>query len=106
MLAFVATHESGFVQGFGCRPRTIVPSGQWPASESRQGTNPREMERGKCRALGYGDLGEAEGACDGSQWARERATARPAGGRGPVLRVEVAAERGHCRFILKLARCI
>jgi hypothetical protein len=26
-----------------------------PSSESRQGTNPREMVRGKCRALGYGD---------------------------------------------------
>jgi hypothetical protein len=38
-----------------------------PSSESRQGTNPREMERGKCRALGYGDLVDAEGGCDGSQ---------------------------------------
>jgi hypothetical protein len=44
----------------------IVPSGQWPASESRQGTNPREMVRGTCRALGYGDLSEEEGTCDGS----------------------------------------
>jgi hypothetical protein len=26
-----------------------------PSSESRQGTNPREMVRGKCRALGYRD---------------------------------------------------
>jgi membrane fusion protein (multidrug efflux system) len=32
---------SPFVLGFGSRPATIVPSGQWPASESRQGTNPR-----------------------------------------------------------------
>jgi hypothetical protein len=26
------------------------------------------MVRGKCRALGYGDLSDEEGACDGSQW--------------------------------------
>jgi hypothetical protein len=25
------------------------------------------MERGKCRVLGYGDLSDEEGACDGSQ---------------------------------------
>ena len=28
---------------------------QWPASESRQGKNPRGMGRGECRALRYGD---------------------------------------------------
>jgi hypothetical protein len=33
-----------------------------PASESRQGTNPRAMERGGYRALGYGDLADSEGA--------------------------------------------
>ena len=37
-----------------------------PSSESRHGTNPREMVRGGCRALGYGDLSDEEGACDGS----------------------------------------
>jgi hypothetical protein len=59
----------------------IVPSGQWPASESRQGTNPREMVRGTCRALGYGDLSEEEGTCDGSRWVRGRAMAGVVGGR-------------------------
>jgi hypothetical protein len=34
---------SASVEGFGCRPRRIVPRGQWPASESRQRTNPRVM---------------------------------------------------------------
>jgi hypothetical protein len=67
-------HAMGAVQrlpmeGFGCRPRTIVPRGQWPVSESRQGTNPREMVRGKGRALRYGDLVDAEGGWDGSQCA-------------------------------------
>jgi len=33
-----------------------------PASESRQGTNPRAMVRGGRRAVSYGDLAEAEGA--------------------------------------------
>jgi hypothetical protein len=43
-----------------------------PSSESRQGTNPREKVRGS--TLSYGDLGDAEGACDdrnaleGEQW--------------------------------------
>jgi hypothetical protein len=45
-----------------------------PSSESRQGTNPREKVRGRRSALSYGDLGDAEGACDdrnaleGEQW--------------------------------------
>jgi hypothetical protein len=81
-------------------------SGQWPASESRQGTNPREMVRGTCRGLGYGDLREEEGACEGSQRGKGRAMTRLVGGQRRVLRVEVAAERGHCRYILTLARRI
>src|SRR5258708_228938 len=31
-----------------------------PASESRQGTNPRWIVRRGCRALGYGELSDAE----------------------------------------------
>src|SRR5215204_4431587 len=48
------------------------PRAAGPASESRQGRNPRAMVRGRCRALGYGDLAEAEGVCEGGQcaWAR------------------------------------
>jgi hypothetical protein len=76
-----------------------------PASESRQRTNPRVMVRGKGRALGYGDLGEAEGACDGSRWARGHRD-DASGGRSQVFIVEVGTERGHCRLILMLARRI
>src|ERR1700693_2845874 len=39
---------------------------QWPASESRQGKNPRGMGRGECRALRYGDLADAEGVSAGA----------------------------------------
>ena len=39
---------------------------RWPASESRQGKNPRGMGRGECRALRYGDLADAEGASAGA----------------------------------------
>jgi hypothetical protein len=38
-----------------------------PASESRQGANPRAIVRGGGRALCYGDLAEAEGASAGAQ---------------------------------------
>jgi hypothetical protein len=70
------------VEGFGCRPIEMERRAPGPSSESRQGTNPREMVRGKCRALGYGDLSEEDGACDGSQWARGRAMTGLVGGRG------------------------
>src|SRR5712672_2228213 len=55
------------VQGFGCRPARAVRHPRWPASESRQRTNPRRKVRGECRALGYGDLTEAEGVSAGAQ---------------------------------------
>ena len=37
---------SGFVEGFGCRPIAALRLGPRPASESRQGRNPREMSGG------------------------------------------------------------
>jgi hypothetical protein len=40
---------------------------QWPASESRQGRNPRGMGRGECRALRCGDLAGAEGVSAGAR---------------------------------------
>ena len=40
---------------------------QWPASESRQGKNPRGMGRGECCALGYGDLADAEAVSAGAR---------------------------------------
>jgi len=45
---------------------------QWPASESRQGKNPRGMARGECRAIRYGDLADAEGASAGVRCASRR----------------------------------
>ena len=76
-----AMHGSASVQGFGRRPIEMVQLAPGPASESRQRTNPRVMVRGKGRALGYGDLGEAEGACDGSRWARGPGMRRLVGSR-------------------------
>ena len=55
------------------------PRAAGPASESRQGTNPRAMVRGGCRALRYGDLAEAEGANEGAQCASGRAMTRRLG---------------------------
>jgi hypothetical protein len=37
---------SHFVEGFGCRPIAALRLGPRPASESRQGRNPREMSGG------------------------------------------------------------
>ena len=47
-----------------------------PASESRQGTNARAMVRGRRRAVGYGDLAEAEGALEGARWGCARVLLR------------------------------
>ena len=57
---FCAVHGSGSVQGFGCRPCVTGPRACGPASESRQGTNPRAMVRGRRRALCYGDLADGQ----------------------------------------------
>ena len=53
---------------------------QWPASESRQGKNPRGMGRGECRALRYGDLADAEGASAGVPCASRRLTGSDSSG--------------------------
>jgi hypothetical protein len=53
---------------------------RWPASESRQRTNPRGMVRGECRALRYGDLADAEGVRVGARSLSRRLIARLAGG--------------------------
>jgi hypothetical protein len=45
---------------------------QWPASESRQGKNPRGMGREECRALRYGDLADAEGVSAGAPYPSRR----------------------------------
>ena len=38
--------RAAFVEGFGCRPIAALRLGPRPASESRQGRNPREMSGG------------------------------------------------------------
>src|ERR1700731_1876960 len=53
---------------------------QWPASESRQGKNPRGMGRGECRALRYGDLADAEGVSAGAPCRLRRFVTWQAGG--------------------------
>jgi hypothetical protein len=60
MVLFVAAHESGVVQGFGCRPMEMVQLAPGPASESRQRTNPR-VRCAESAALDYGDF--AAGSC-------------------------------------------
>jgi hypothetical protein len=45
-MLFAAVHESLVVEGFGCRPIAALRLGPRPASESRQGRNPREMSGG------------------------------------------------------------
>src|SRR2546428_4208124 len=49
---------------------------RWPASESRQGTNPRGMVRGECRALRYGDLVDSERMRAGAQSRSRRLVTR------------------------------
>ena len=46
-MLFVAVHESAPVKAFRCRPITTVRQTLWPASESRQGKNPREVGGGR-----------------------------------------------------------
>ena len=43
---------SGFVEGFGCRPTAAVRLVPGPASESRQGRNPREFVGGGAASAG------------------------------------------------------
>ncbi len=57
---------------------------QWPASESRQGKNPRGMGRGECRALRYGDLADAEGVSAGAPCPSRRLVRRLAGSHSSV----------------------
>ena len=76
-----------------------------PSSESRQRTNPRV----KCAE---GAAGSAMGIWVGGKvratmGMRSRASNDAAGGRQKqVLMVEVAVDRGYCRFILPLVRRI
>ncbi len=56
------------VQGFGCRREdraicAVAGVRKPPKNE------PAGDVGGRCRVLGYGDLGDAEGGCDGSQCA-------------------------------------
>ena len=53
---------------------------RWPASESRQGKNPRGMGRGECRALRYGDLADAKGVSAGAPCPLRRFVTWQAGG--------------------------
>ena len=49
------------VEGFGCRPIAAMRLAPWPASESLQGTNPREMAGGgAASAERYGGLRTTE----------------------------------------------
>src|SRR5258708_37689953 len=60
---------------------------QWPASESRQGRNPRGMGRGECRALRDGDLADAEGVSAGAQCPSRRLVRRLAGSHSSGVRL-------------------
>jgi hypothetical protein len=56
-----ARQVSAVVEGFGCRPIAAMRLARWPASESRQGTNPREMAcGGAASAERYGGLRTTE----------------------------------------------
>jgi hypothetical protein len=57
----------------------VEPRRRRPASESRQGTNPRAMVRGGRRVLSYGDLADADGVCEGTRCGWIRAMARLVG---------------------------
>src|SRR5450755_2067303 len=70
---------SAVVEGFGCRPIAAMRLALWPASESRQGKNPRGMGRGECRALRYGDLADTEGVGAGAPCPWRRLVTRLAG---------------------------
>src|SRR5712692_5667901 len=51
---------AALVKVFGRRPSRTFPPAPRPASETLQGTKPREGARiGRCRALSYGDLAVA-----------------------------------------------
>ena len=63
------------------------------------------MVRGRRSALSYGDLGDAEGGATIAMRSRT-SNGAPGGRQKQVLMVEVAVERGHCRFIVMLARRI
>jgi hypothetical protein len=57
----LALSFSGFVEGFGCRPIAAMRLALWPASESLQGMNPREMAGGgAASAERYGGLRTTE----------------------------------------------
>lgn len=71
--------DVGFCAGFRTPAMIDGARAAGPASGSRQGTNPRAMVRGGCRALRYGDLAEAEGANEGAQCASGRAMTRRLG---------------------------
>src|SRR5439155_20109947 len=68
--------------GFRMPAMRSEPRASGPAAESRQGTNPRAMVCVRRRAVGYGDLAEAEGAWKGARWAWARALMRLEAGRG------------------------
>jgi hypothetical protein len=96
---------SAFVQGFGCRPIEMVRLAPGPASESRQGTNPRVMcAEGAARsAMGIWVTRKVRATIGMRSKAGNGA---PGGKLKQVLMVEVAAERGHRKFTLTLGRRI
>jgi hypothetical protein len=53
-VAFVAVHESGSVQVFGCRRHETIHTLGQPASEKRQGTKSRGVGHRRCSGR-YGD---------------------------------------------------
>jgi hypothetical protein len=61
---------------------------------------------GRRSALSYGDLGVAEGACDGRNALEDGQWRAWCGTQKQVLMVEVAVKRGHRRLTLTLVRRI
>jgi hypothetical protein len=53
--------------GFGCRPAKAVRHSPAAGVRKPPRNEPAEVMRGECRALRYGDLGEAEGASGSAQ---------------------------------------
>jgi hypothetical protein len=82
-----------------------VPYARWPASESRQRTNPRVMwaEGAAYSAMGIWVMRKV-GATDRMRSSGSNDT--PDGRQKLVLMVEVAIEHGHRRFTLRLGRRI
>ena len=93
------------MQGFGCRPIEMVRLAPGPASESRQGTNPRvKWAEGAAHSAMEIWMSRKVRATVGM---RSRAgNGAPGGTQKQVLMVEVAVKRGHRRLTLTLGRRI